>query len=136
MFDTDRSTGTPAEYIARSSETIGEMFLNFVMHEELRSLCGVDLTHCFGEGTEDLCETWHQAAMGVTPSPCQAVQGMAFAREVTQGNKDDAGNTFWWSRVRLDLPEDERCDPTVPWVSKVRSNGTLAADLFVFVDDL
>ena len=30
MFDTDRSTGTPAEYIARRAETVGEMFLKRV----------------------------------------------------------------------------------------------------------
>ena len=30
MFDTDRSTSTPAEYIARRAETVGEMFLKRV----------------------------------------------------------------------------------------------------------
>jgi len=30
MFDTDRGTGTPAEYIARRANTVGEMFLKRV----------------------------------------------------------------------------------------------------------
>ena len=30
MFDTDNSTGTQAEYIARRSQTVGEMFLKRV----------------------------------------------------------------------------------------------------------
>ena len=30
MFDTDNSTGTQAEYIARRSHTVGEMFLKRV----------------------------------------------------------------------------------------------------------
>ena len=30
MFDTDRTTGTPAEYIARNANTVGEMFLKRV----------------------------------------------------------------------------------------------------------
>jgi hypothetical protein len=28
---------------------IGEMFLNFVLHESMQGLCGVDLTKFFGE---------------------------------------------------------------------------------------
>ena len=30
MFDTDRTTGTPAEYIARRAKTVGDMFLKRV----------------------------------------------------------------------------------------------------------
>jgi hypothetical protein len=33
-----------------SEMDIGEMFLNFVLHESMQALCGVDLTHYFGEG--------------------------------------------------------------------------------------
>ncbi len=29
---------------------IGEMFLNFILHESMQALCGVDLTNYFGEG--------------------------------------------------------------------------------------
>ena len=28
---------------------IGEMFLNFILHESMQALGGVDLTECFGE---------------------------------------------------------------------------------------
>ncbi len=31
---------------------IGEMFLNFVLHESMQALCGVDLTQFFGEKDE------------------------------------------------------------------------------------
>jgi hypothetical protein len=39
-------------------------------------------------------------------------------------------------RVRLNLPGDKGYDPNLPWVSKVREDGRIAADLFTFVDDL
>jgi hypothetical protein len=32
-----------------SDMDIGEMFLNFVLHESMQALCGVDLTQYFGE---------------------------------------------------------------------------------------
>ena len=32
---------------------VGEMFLNFILHESVEALCGVDLTKCFPEGIPD-----------------------------------------------------------------------------------
>ena len=37
MFDTDTSTGTQAEYIARRTNTVGEMFLERVKRDEARA---------------------------------------------------------------------------------------------------
>jgi hypothetical protein len=68
---------------------IGEMFLNFILHRELRSLAGVDLTHYFPtEGKEPKCwEAWERAAMGLRSSPYQAVQAMGVAEEVIRGDR-------------------------------------------------
>jgi hypothetical protein len=50
---------------------IGKMFLNFILHWELRTLAGVDLTHFFpkDEKFTKVWETWQWAAMGLRSSP-------------------------------------------------------------------
>ena len=116
----------------------GERFLNFVLHEELRSLSGVDLT-CFFPSADGapVWETWQRAAMGLKSSPYQCTQAMGMAEEVIRGDRLEPTNVFRWDRVRLNLPGQEGYDPSVPWVSKVRdSDGRITADLFTFVDDL
>jgi hypothetical protein len=124
---------------------IGEMFLNFILHRELRTLAGVDLTHYFPKDAKDtpdgrgvkVWETWQRAAMGLRSSPYQAVQAMGVAEEVIRGDRKDPSNVFRWDEVVLNLPGDEDYDPSMPWVYKVRCNdGRIAADLFIFVDDL
>ena len=124
--DTDTYTSNP---------DIGEMFLNFVLHESMQALCGVDLTNYFGEG-EVLWERWTRAVMGLKSSPYQAVQAILVAKEVIRGDRADQGNAFRWDTVRLNLPGSKEYDPGLPWVSKIRlSDGRLAADIFIYVDD-
>ena len=49
---------------------VGEMFLNFMLHDSICPLCGVDLTWYFSrEGNSKLWEVWGRAAMGLTSSP-------------------------------------------------------------------
>jgi hypothetical protein len=49
---------------------VGEMFLNFILHTDIRSLAGVDLTHYTKEGEHGtVWECWQRAAMGLTSSP-------------------------------------------------------------------
>jgi hypothetical protein len=79
---------------------VGEMFLNFILHADIRALAGVDLTHYAPEGTgETIWECWHRAAMGLTLSPYQSCQGMGFAEEVIRGDPEDQSNIFHWDRV-------------------------------------
>jgi hypothetical protein len=124
---------------------IGEMFLNFILHRELRTLAGVDLTHYFptdATDTEDgraqkVWETWQRAAMGLRSSPYQAVQAMGVAEEFIRGDRLDPTNVYRWDKVVLNLPGSNDYDVTKPWVYKMRSDdGRIAADLFIFVDDL
>jgi hypothetical protein len=46
---------------------VGEMFLNFILHEDIQSLCGVDLTKYFPReipsGTKVLWERWTHCAI-------------------------------------------------------------------------
>jgi hypothetical protein len=115
---------------------VGECFLNFILHPEIRELAGVDLTPYFGEDDNSLWEVWDRAAMGLQSSPYQAVSALTVADEIIQGDRFDEENIFQWVRVRLNLPGNLDYDPNLPWVSKVRADGRIAADLFTFVDDL
>jgi hypothetical protein len=73
---------------------------------------------------------------GVKSSPYQAVSALSVADEIIKGDRINEGNIFQWVKVGLNLPGDEEYDPNMPWVSKVRADGNIAADLFTFVDDL
>jgi hypothetical protein len=121
---------------------IGEMSLNFILHRELQSLAGVNLTHYFLEDAKDKDgrakkETWQQAVMGLRSSPYQAVQAMGVAEEVIRGDRHDPTNVFRWDKVVLNLPGSEDYNPSKPWVYKLRlDDRRIAADLFIFVDDL
>jgi hypothetical protein len=123
---------------------VGEMFLNFVLHESMQALCGIDLSEFFGDAAGKragepklLWERWVRAAMGLKSSPYQAVQGMLVVKEVILGNRRDPENVFRWDNIRMNLPGSETYDPSLPWVSKVRlDDGRIAADLFIYVDDV
>jgi hypothetical protein len=124
-----------------SDMDIGEIFLNFILHESMQALCGVDLTQCFGEKDESnktvwLWEKWTRAAMGLKSSPYQAVQAMLVAKEIIRGDRHDQSNAFRWDKVRMNLPGSKEYDPSLPWVSKIRvSDGKMAVDLFIYVDN-
>ena len=114
---------------------IGDCFLNFVLHETMQELCGIDLSEYFGNGGL-LWERWVRAAMGLKSSPYQAVQAIMVAKEVVLGDRMDTKNAFRWDDVVLNLPGSASYDPSLPWVYKIRlSDGKIAADLFIYVDD-
>jgi hypothetical protein len=118
---------------------IGEMFLNFILHRELQSLAGVDLTNYFpmDDKGSKVWEAWQQAAMGLASSPYQCVQAMGVAEEVIRGDRKEPGNVYRWDTVEMNLPGSEDYDPNRPWVCKLRMDDKrIAADLFIFVDDL
>jgi hypothetical protein len=115
----------------------GEMFLNFILHTDIWSLAGVDLTHYTKEGRSGVVwECWQQAAMGLTSSPYQACQGMAFAEELIWGDRNDPTNIFWWDYIWLNLPWSERYHPAKPWISKLRKlDGHIPVKFCTFVGD-
>ena len=116
----------------------GDHFLNFVLLEKLKQLCGVDLTRYYeSEVTaHTLWERWEQMMMGLTLSLYVCIQGSRVAEELILGDKNNASNIFCWHRVCLNLPGMTHYDPTLPWVSKIRSNSLLAADVFSYINDL
>jgi hypothetical protein len=115
---------------------VGECFLNFILHSDLRELAGVDLAHYFGKEGAALWEVWARVAMGMKSSPYQAVLALTVAEEIIKGHRVDEANVYQWARVRLNLPGDMEYNSNLPWVWKVREDGRIAADVFTFVDDL
>jgi hypothetical protein len=81
---------------------IGEMFLNFILHESMQALCGIALMKYFGDG-EVLWERWARAVMGLKSSPYQAVQVVLVVKEYVMGDWHDSNNAFRWDKVRLNL---------------------------------
>jgi hypothetical protein len=118
----------------------GEMFYNFWLHQDIRRYSGVDLTAHFPEELRDpkktvLWEVWTRPAMGLRPSPYQAVQGALVVKRMALGDPKDERNIFQWSSLILNLPGNEDYTPGDPWVAKLRADGTIAADIHSYVDD-
>jgi hypothetical protein len=119
---------------------IGEIFFDFMLEERCARLAGVDLTHYVEEGEEGLDDKrhlvrWGRCLMGGTFSPYQTGKGMGNANESIMGDPHDVYNVFKWKEFRLDLPGTPEYDPTMAWVAKVREDGRVAADLFIYMDD-
>jgi hypothetical protein len=118
---------------------LGEMFLNFFLDERVRRHAGVDLTKYLPnlvDPGQSVWVRWSRCAMGLRPSPYCAVQTLAWLEEVIEGDPNDPENVFRYDKVELNLPGAADYDPCMPWVYKLRlSDGRIAADLLIFVDD-
>jgi hypothetical protein len=116
------------------------MFLNFWLHRDLRSYCGVDLTAHFPEELEGssrkvIWEVWTRPPMGIRPSPYQAVQGALIVKRLALGAPADTDNVFQWEKLDCNLPGDHGYRTGDPWISKRRRDGQIAADIHSYVDD-
>ena len=68
--------------------------------------------------------------MGFSPSPYFVSKDMLVIEEAVIGSRFDLHNIFRWANVILNLPCTENYNPARPWVYKVRSDGSLAADIY------
>jgi hypothetical protein len=57
------------------------------------------------------------------------------AKETAYGDRNKQSNPFKWKRVVLNLPGTPHYDSSYPWVYKVREDGHIASDIFLYVDD-
>ena len=72
---------------------------------------------------------------GFTDSTYHAFQAVTWANELDMGNIQDNKNTFKWKRVVNNLPGTSMYDCCRTWVYKERSDGSIEADLFVYVEN-
>jgi hypothetical protein len=61
---------------------------------------------------------------------------MGHAKEMIMGDPNDCLNIFQWKEVRLSFPGVEDYGPSLSWVAKIREDDRVAADLFIYMDDL
>jgi len=116
---------------------MGEQFLNFHLHQDLQLFCGIDVKPLFHpERRTTYWLLFTRCMMGHRPSPYFTGQSTYYAKEVIQGNRIDSSNPFHWQLVWLNLPGAEQYDPSLPWVSRVTSQGTMAGTFKRYVDDL
>ncbi|KAL7556539.1 hypothetical protein ACA910_017630 [Epithemia clementina (nom. ined.)] len=74
--------------------------------------------------------------MGQSPSPYGTVQQTRRLKHIIYGDKRDSTNVFNWLHVHINLPGTPNYRPGIPWLSKRRQDGTIAADVHDYVDDL
>jgi hypothetical protein len=122
---------------------LGDMFLNFMLHRDVRCYVGIDLSPYFLEELSPLkrvvWERWERCLMGLRTSPFQAIQAALWCEEVIRGDRLRPNNPFHWDRLRLNLPGMVDYNPGLPLASKVcdvDSVAVLASDFFVYVDDV
>ena len=60
---------------------------------------------------------------------------MLVAKVLAYGDRSDPHNPLQWEKVLLNLPGSEHYDPRLPWVMKVRSDGKIACEIYIYVDD-
>ena len=122
---------------------IGDMFHNFMLHEKVQKLAGIDVTPFFPEelarkrSLKAVWLRWVRSAMGLKNSPYNCIQGVLIAEEVIRGNPHDDQNVFKWDYIALNLPGSPSYQPGIPWIGKRRrSDGLIACDFLIYVDDI
>lgn len=120
----------------QSDMDIGEMFLNYPMHYTERCDFGARLTN-ERPGLDDVefIRRFSRLFFGCKCSPYAAVQACTRGLEIIKGRHDDPGNPYQWSEIRLNLPCSKIYDPSLPRVLKVRTDGDMASDSLVYMDD-
>jgi hypothetical protein len=124
---------------------VGDMFLNFQLHRSVVPFTGVNLSSLY-EGSDEVgprWAVWDRNLMGFAALPYNSIKMALVAEEICKGNRHEEGvgidgkelNPFQWRRVWLNLPGSKEYDPCKSWISKLRSDGRVACDLFTFVDD-
>jgi hypothetical protein len=117
---------------------MGEQFLNFPLDPALGPFCGIDVRPYLGSpaGSQTHWLCWTRCMMGLMLSPYITNKGAHIAEETVLGDRLSPSNPLRWDHVKLNLPGMSAYDPTQPWVSRRREDGSIAAGVCRFVDDL
>lgn len=118
---------------------VGDQFLNFMLHDEAQKYVGIDITPLFKEELKEnkkiLWESWCRCAMGLKSSPYQAVRAMLFADEFLKGSPSSSLNPLRFHGATVNLPGSINYDPSQPWFTISRKDGSPATVLATYVDD-
>jgi hypothetical protein len=124
---------------------VGEQFLNYLLHTDIREFLGVDVSGVRSADPADLewenqqgpdaWERWERNWMGLRDLPYRSLQWQVRLKYKVYGDRWDLANPFHWDKVVFNLPGSKGYRLNLPWVMKIRANGHLAAEIFVYVDD-
>ena len=124
---------------------IGEQFLNFPLHTDLREYSGVDVrgVQSLNQGDQEWedergpapWERWERNWMGLRDSPYRSLQWQVHLKLEVYGDRKALDNPYHWDRVEFNLPGSKGYRSDLPWVMKIRCDGHLAAEIFVYVND-
>ena len=123
---------------------VQEMFMNFQLGLRIRQYAGVDVSHVRDtsatapewEKKRTLhWERWGRNFMGLTDSPYRSLQLLIKVKHIAYGNRHQKRNPFAWRTVILNLPGSATYNPRLPWVMKLRTDGHLACEVYIYVDD-
>ena len=73
--------------------------------------------------------------MGLMDSPYRSIQMLIRLKIEGYGDRWDRSNPFHWERVIYNLAGTKDYRPGLPWVMKVRFDGHLVCEVYVYVDD-
>jgi hypothetical protein len=81
--------------------------------------------------------------MGFAASPYNSMKKALVVKEICRGDRHEERlgldgkelNPFQWMQINLNLPGTREYNPCMSWISKMRSDGHVACDIFAFVDD-
>ncbi len=73
--------------------------------------------------------------MGLRDSPYQSLQWQAWLNLDFYGDRRIRSNPFHWEKVVFNLPGSKGYRANLPWVFKLRWEGKLGVEVFVYVDD-
>jgi hypothetical protein len=124
---------------------VGDMFLNFQLHESVVPYTEVDLLSLYGAGEEDgpWWAMWDRNLMGFAASPYSSIKMSLIVGEICRGDRHEEGvgidgrelNLFQWHHIQLNLPGTRDYNPCLSWVSKMRADESAACDVFEFVNN-
>jgi hypothetical protein len=124
---------------------VQDQFLNFKLHKSLREHSGVDVHKVRSVTPEDAdwegqrpsrWERWERNWMDLRDSPYRSIQWQVRLKLEVYSNMRALANPFHWDHVKLNLPGSVGYRADLPWVMKVRADGLLALEVFVYVDDV
>ena len=74
--------------------------------------------------------------MGLKYSPYLTTQRMGCAEEFIWGDYRHYDKPFQCRNIRLNIPEDSKYSPSLPWVSNITKEGNLSADFWTYIDNI
>ncbi len=123
---------------------VQDQFLNFKLHNSLREYSGVDVHGVRSLACEDASwevlrparwEWWERNWMGLRDSPYRSLQWQVRLKLEVYGDRQVLTNPFHWDHIKFNLPGSRGYRSDLPWVMKIRADGLLAAEIFVYMDN-